>query len=113
MIKWTNFMLFFRIICLTTTAFMIGYWLYKFNLNEDLCLVEYKPFYKTEEDVCPLLSVCFKNPFNKEVLVHQGVNESLYLKFLNGVYFDRHIVDIDYDNVTLKMSDYVMAYWNL
>ena len=56
----------FHLLCLVLTFSMIGYWIYKFTLNESIVALEYKNFYETSEDVYPLMSLCFKNPFKKD-----------------------------------------------
>ena len=32
----------FKLWCILTVSFMIGYWIYKFNKNEDITLIEYR-----------------------------------------------------------------------
>ena len=75
----------FHLICVVLTFSIIGYWIYKFTLNESIVSLEYKNFYDTSEDVYPLMSLCFKNPFKKD-----GENKTdeeydqLMKKYLSG-----------------------------
>ena len=41
-----------------------------------------------------------------------GVDADTYLSFLSGEHFDVSLLDIDYENTTLDMSNYVLPeYW--
>ena len=40
---------------------MTIYWCYKFWKDEDLCIVDYKHFDDSDDDVYPMLSLCFSN----------------------------------------------------
>ena len=111
--KWDIFMVFFRATSLVSCLAMISFWLYKFTLNEDLCLVDYRQFYDHEDDVLPVLSLCFKNPFRTEKLLSYGenVNKSAYLKFLKGEHFSPQMLDIDYGNVSLDLKSHLVGYY--
>ena len=86
---------------------------FKYHLNEDLCEVDYRNYYQTKDDFAPVLSLCFNRPFSLENLEKfgNGVNESTYLKFLEGQYFDSKLLDIDFKSIMLNVSRYVGAYW--
>jgi hypothetical protein len=109
-IKQQIFMYFFSLICISTTLFMCIYWFYEFSLNEDLTVVSYREYHQTDDDVFPTISLCFKNPFVKERLSEYGVNESTYFAFLQGKYFSNEMLDIDYNNVTIDIIDYLKGY---
>ena len=105
--------LIFRVICWTATITVISYWLYVFSLNEDLSSVHYKKYYQSKGDVFPVLSLCFRNPFstkNSEI-TGAGINESSYLNFLEGTYFVPEMLNINYENITIDVSEYVVKYW--
>ena len=55
----------FKITCLFATFIAIGYWCYKFSLDEDICLIDYKTYYEEAEDSFPVMSLCF--PLNKQL----------------------------------------------
>ena len=110
--QWSTFMLIFRSTCILLTTAMIAYWVHNYSLNADTSLVEFRNFFGTEDDVYPELSVCFKNPFLKERLIAEyGINESLYLGFLQGSYISTKMLEIDYENVTLDFENYKMKYF--
>ena len=104
----------FRIFCVLAAVFMSAFWFHTYSLNHDLCLVDYKPFYETEEDLVPTQSFCLKNPFLQDRLLQEyGLNESSYLSFLEGNYFSQQMLDIEYEKVTLDISDYITDYYIL
>ena len=35
---------FFKAVCLLATTIAIGYWCYKFSLDEDICLIDFKTY---------------------------------------------------------------------
>ena len=91
---------------------MIVNWTYEYYLNEDLCLVDFKNFHEKEHEVFPTLSICFRDPFLEHQLTENyGVNASTYLKFLEGNYFHSDMLRIDYEDVTLELSDYMLRYY--
>ena len=111
--KWNKVVLFFHAVCWIATATVISYWLYIFNLNEDLSIVDYKNYYQSKSDLSPVLSVCLQSPFSKQNLrmTSDGINETSYLEFLNGNYFVPEMLNVEYKNITLNMSKYVVEYF--
>ena len=104
------YMYIFSIICVMATFGMCGYWVYKFYLNEDSTLVNYKKFYQDEDDIYPTLSLCLQNPFLKKELAKYGANESLYLAFLKGERYSREMAVINYTRVTIDIASFIKAY---
>ena len=49
--NWKSFVIIFHCICWFSTIVFVSYWFYKFALDEDLCVVDYKPFYESKADV--------------------------------------------------------------
>ena len=47
-------------------------WIYGYSLNEDLSKVDNIPFYESKQDVFPVLSLCFKDPFSDEKLKYKN-----------------------------------------
>lgn len=62
--NWQAFEFVFKNTCLFITLGLITFWSYKFLLNEDLSIVEYKE-YDNEKNGNPYLAqaLCFRNPF--------------------------------------------------
>ena len=51
----------FNCACFFSAFGMTIYWYYKFWKDEDLCIVDYKHFDDSDDDVYPMLSLCFSN----------------------------------------------------
>ena len=108
-----RFRFLFQIICQASAMSMIVYWIYVYTLNKDLCTIDYKTFHQDTEDPYPLLSLCFNERSSDKMfrLPDLSVNQSTYIEFLGGKYFDARLLDIDYDNVSIDMSDYIIRQW--
>lgn len=103
----------FHVLCWSATTSVVSYWIYKYSLNDDLCVVDYKKFYEDPTNHYPMLSLCFENPFssNKLNLISPEINETTYLQFLRGEYFSPEMLEIDYENVTIDIAEYVKKYF--
>ena len=101
----------FNFVCVTVTLTMVGYWCYEYFKDNDLSLVDYTKFGNVQ-DAYPVMSMCFDSPFVDEKLkqIHPDLNRSHYLKFLKGEIYDAELRNIDYDNVTLNILDYIGDY---
>ena len=110
---WKKLSLLFHGLCWVATTSVVAYWIYIFSLNDDLCVVDYKKYYEEKTDHYPVLSLCFENPFSSDKLrmVSPGINETTYLKFLRGEYFSQEMLDVDYENVTMDISEYIIKYF--
>ena len=53
----------FQMLCCIVVLIMVGYWLYKFKIEDrDIGVVDYELLEKAEVDF-PAVSICFRNPF--------------------------------------------------
>ena len=59
----------FKILCGTTTLFMVGYWVYEFQKNEDVSQVQYITIQEMEEVFHPEMTICIFKP----LLIHLKV----------------------------------------
>ena len=85
--KTINLMLhFFKFLCVAIAGFMVGYWFYKFHKNEDISVIEYKPFKDSENTLYPELNFCLLNlPLNDELNnISRGLNRRMYFDYLLG-----------------------------
>ena len=107
-------MVLFHAVCWTSTVSIIFYWIYLFSLNEDSTVLDYKMYYHHESDKYPMLSLCFRNPFNKTKLERMGTNvdSASYLKFLEGEYFSTEMLQYNYQDIVFDISEYVVNYWS-
>ena len=55
---------FFKFLCVAIAGFMVGYWFYKFHKNEDISVIEYKPFKDSENTLYPELNFCLFDHFS-------------------------------------------------
>ena len=101
----------FKSTCTIATCTLVGYWFYNYSLDEDISLVEFNSYYDTESDVFPVMSMCFEQSFDSVRFQKYGqnINGSTYKKYLAGDYFESNMTKIDYDNVTTKISDFLIG----
>ena len=104
---------FFRLTCWLATLIAIFYWIHVYYLNNDVCIIDYKKYYDTPSDEFPVLSICIKNSFSISKIQGKNpdFNESLYLQFLQGKYFSSSLIEIDYNDIRLNLSDYIKSYY--
>lgn len=100
----------FAVVCIFITFCMCGYWVIKFNHDDDHTVVEYREFYHGEDDIHPTISLCLKNPFLNEALARYGIDETSYLAFLMGEYYDEKMLEIDYNLVTIDLVNFIKGY---
>ena len=99
----------FHVFCFISALSLSIYWIYVFNLNENLCTVEYKKYFTENKNVYPVLSMCFKNPISSTKLENANprINVSSYIKFLQGQEFDSEMLQIKYSNIIKNLTDYI------
>ena len=104
-----NIFFVFEFICWIATISLCIFWIYKYSLNEDLCSVDFKNYFQSEEDVFPMLSLCLQSPISEKKLrmIMPEVDLSLYIKFLHGEEFNSRLLNIDYQSVIKNISDYI------
>ena len=107
--RWANF---FRLTCWLATLIAISYWIHVYYLNNDVCIIDYKNYYDTSSDEFPVLSICLRNSFSISKIQKKNpdFNETLYLQFLQGHYFSSRLMEIDYNDIRLNLSDYIKSY---
>ena len=99
----------FEFICWIATISLCIFWIYKYSLNEDLCSVDFKNYFKSKEDVFPMLSLCLQSPISQKKLktVMPEIDPSLYTKFIQGEEFNSSWLNIDYQRVIKNISEYI------
>ena len=103
------FKIFFTIICTIVVAFMVGFWCYKYEVEDrDIGVVDYTLLQDAEEIEFPAVSFCLKDPFLDEKLkaINSNITRETYLKYLEGEHYDDTHARIDYANVTIDLSKY-------
>ena len=100
--------------CWTTTISVTFYWIYLYSLDEDVIDLEYREYYHEDSDRYPMLSLCFKSPFNNSKLESMNTkhNATSYLEFLKGTHFSKEMFKYDYHSMIFDISEYVVNYWS-
>ena len=104
----------FKFSCILSTIIMVGFWIYKFQLNEDSTTIEYKLVNEINDIVHPELSFGILGPFlNDELqkILNVSNDDTLgdqYIKFLRGdETYDDKFKDVDYEKVTPNLFNYL------
>ena len=101
----------FKFGCVKVVTFMIGYWWYKYEIEDrDIGVVDLVP----NEELCtiifPIASVCFNDLIITEKLMKIDPNFSVnsYLKYLQGIFYNQKYERIDYRGISLDLGNYFM-----
>ena len=104
----------FKSLCVLVTFVLVGWCFYEYGRNLDLSLVSLKQFGDDEHLITPEMSLCFYDPFlidkfNREDL---GFNFSYqqYKHFLLGRKWDHRMLEIDFEQFTKRIEDYILHY---
>lgn len=99
----------FTILCAIVVAFMVGYWFYKYEVEDrDIGVVDYVALEDANDIEYPAVSMCFEYPFHEKRLkaLNPNITKSLYLSYLEGSHYDKTYEEIDYANVTFDLDQY-------
>ena len=84
---------------------------YKYLLDDDLAEINFQTFNDQEHAIYPSITLCFMGPdiFLKSKLNRFGksISQSKYSNFLQGLIWDETMHDIDFDEVTIDIKDYL------
>ena len=101
----------FTILCGIAVTFMVGYWFYKYKVEDrDIGVVDYVSLANAKEFQFPVVSLCFKDPFIDERLrkINSSITRRAYLKYLRSEVYDQAFGKIDYSNVTIDLEKYFL-----
>ena len=109
----------FSIVCFSVLVVMVGYWAYKYHIEDrDIAVVEYVSLSTIQtHDMIPSPTICFKNPFIDENLkeakvilniTQSGIDRKDYLDYLEGDRYDPIYNKIPFENVTLDLNKYFL-----
>ena len=105
------FLVSFKAVCVFSVALMIGYWFYKYGVEDrDIGIVDYVSIAEADDVALHMPYMCFDNPIlhNKMVSLHPNLSSSDYLQYLKGNLFDGRLQNIDYEDVTVQLQDYFL-----
>ena len=101
------FKFFFRLLCTIAFAFMVGYWLYYYEIEDrDIGLVDYTQLKDAKEIEFPAISLCINDPFIDETLKAmdpQIESTYSYYQFLAGEIYNDTYERIEYANATIDL----------
>ena len=107
-----SFKFFFTFVCIIAVAFMVGYWVYKYEIEDrDIGVVDYAILEDTVEIKFPAVSLCFLGPFLEKDLRadNLSITRQEYTQYLAGEFNDKMYEQITYSNVTLDLRQYLMS----
>ena len=95
--------------CILATAALVIVCLVQFHYDEDLTEVSFKRFLEDKESIYPEISICIGDAYLGENFrsFGDGINETTYEQFLIGKLWDIRMLDIDYNNVTINIEDFI------
>ena len=103
----------FNCLCTIVVIFMIGYWAYKYEIDDrDIGVVDYISLQASPNIEFPVLTVCFTNPIIEDNLNHTSNNSidvATYIKYLKGEVWSKELERVNFRNVTLDLNDYFVS----
>ena len=80
-------------------------------LDEDVARIEFKEFNRDNEHIYPTVTLCFRYPLLEEKLLKfgEGINVSTYTSFLIGDLWDDRMAQINYDDVSIDIENYLLG----
>ena len=112
MSNWKVIQFIFKCLCIIATCALLVLWVHTYLLDKDVSVIEGRSYYDTEDDVFPVMSICFKQSFDDKHFEKFGQNITglNYQKYLLGEYFDKDMEKVDYDSVTTNISEFIISY---
>ena len=106
-----NVKLGFKVGCATVVTFMIGYWFYKYEIEDrDIGVVDLVPNEELSSVIFPIASICFNDPIIQEKLKKIDTNFSgnSYMKYLQAKFYNQSYETIDYRSISLDLANHFM-----
>lgn len=110
MSTYLNVVSFFQFLCIISAITLGILCILEFVKDEDLTEVSFKRFNEDEESIYPEITICMSDAYlgNKLNMFGEDITETAYERFLKGQLWDDRMLDIDYNNVTLDIEDYLI-----
>ena len=90
-----SFKIGFTLTCMVAVAFMIGFWFYKYWIEDrDVGVVDYVHIEDETKFKLPVVSFCFEDVVVTEKL--KNANKSDYIRFLTGKPYEDDYTKIEY-----------------
>lgn len=109
---WQSFNYGFKCLCIMITLAIFGSWLARYIRDEDTTVIETATYFETEDDMMPMMSICFKQTFENIDFRSMGYkfNAFEYERYLRGFHFDPAMKEVDYENVSTNLADFLISY---
>ena len=99
----------YEYICLIVTILLVGYSIFVYVQNHDITKIGNKKYHFTSKDVYPSISICFGDVLDSKKLEARGTNKTSYTSFLQGKIWSKLLLDINFEDVTIDLEDYLLA----
>ena len=110
-LSYRMFHVFVQTLCVVVAIALACLCVHKYFLDDDLAEINFQTFNDKEHAIYPSITLCFMGPdiFLKDELKRFGksISQSKYSNFLQGVVWDETMRDIDFDDVTIDIKDYL------
>ena len=102
----------FTLLCTFTTIALTIQSFFTFYANEDATVVSYKSFFNEKNDIAPSTSICITAAFEEHKLksYRSDITLANYTDFLGGTIWDKAMLGIDYEEVRINPTDYILGY---
>ena len=94
--------------CLSATIILSIYSIFRYISNEDTTKLKINKFLSSKDAMYPSFSFCILDPFVTENFADyndEQINLTSYKKFLKGEIWDARMLKVEYDNVTVSLSE--------
>ena len=101
----------FQMVCILGAAFTLFWCCWEYSKNEDVVEVSFKRYGEDPQSIYPDITLCFESPFSDEKLnlYGEGINNARYRYFLSGQAFDKRMLNIDYETVSLELKQHLLG----
>ena len=102
----------FKFLCIVTAGFMVGFWIYEYQKNEDNTLIEVKSLKDADDTLYPELTIFVLFPFWKQInnQVSLRKNETIYIQYvqyLKGeIDANETYEELSFQNSTINIFDF-------
>ena len=93
----------FAVICIFATIAFVCYCGYQYYLNEDTSVIRFQGYLTGEDHIYPAITLCFA-----EYLKNEFVESKEYVAYLMGAISNDTMADIDYEEVTIDIQEYLL-----
>ena len=110
----TAFDFLFKLLCICVVFCMISYWIYKYAMDEDVCLVDYRILSETNDVEGSELSLCIYDSLNITNEKEPYINVTSYVRYLRGIHYNEDMKSLTFSDISLNIDGFLIsAYFKL